>query len=83
MGQNIVGEIVQILVSGITGLAQGIGSGLNDMAQALFLSGSGTESSPYTLSTFGAIVAVFAGIALAVGLTTLVTKWIMSLGARN
>lgn len=83
MGENIVGEIVNILVAGITGLAQGIGSGLNDMAQALFLSGQGTESSPYTLSTFGAIVAVFAGIALAVGLTTLVTKWIMSLGARN
>lgn len=83
MGQTIVGEIVQILVSGIQGLASGIGQGLNSMAQALFITGDGTTGSPYTLSTFGAIVAVFAGIALAVGLTTLVTKWIMSLGARN
>lgn len=51
------------------------------MAQALFIT-EGTGGAK-TLSTFGGIVAVFGGIALAVGLTTLVTKWIMSLGARN
>lgn len=83
MGTTIVGEIVQILVAGIQGLASGIANGLNEMAQGLFVTGSGTSESPYQLSTFGAIVAVFGGIALAVGLTTLVTKWIMSLGARN
>ena len=72
----VLQEIVQILVAGISALAEGIGSGLNDMATALFLDGE-------KLSTFGGITAIFGGIGFAVGLTTLVTKWIMSLGARN
>ena len=61
MGQTIVGEIVQILVAGIQGLASGIASGLNSMAQGLFVTGTGGNGDPYTLSTFGAIVAVFGG----------------------
>lgn len=77
----VLQEIVEILVSGISSLATGIGSGLNDMAEGLFLVVG--EGGTQTLSTFGGIVAIFGGIALAVGLTTLVTKWIMSLGARN
>lgn len=77
----VLQEIVEILVSGISGLAQGIGSGLNEMVTNLFLVQG--ENGVSTLSTFGGVVAIFGGIALAVGLTTLVTKWIMSLGARN
>lgn len=80
---NVLSEIVSLLVGGVQTMATGIAQGLNGMATALFVTGTGTSSDPYGLSTFGAIVAVFAGIALAVGLTTLVTKWIMSLGARN
>lgn len=80
---GVLSEIVDILVGGLTNMASGIASGLNEMATKLFVTGSGTESSPYQLSVFGGIVAIFAGIALAVGLTTLVTKWIMSLGGRN
>lgn len=80
----ILTEIVNILVGGITGMAEGIGSGLNQMATSLFITTTGEgASATQTLSTFGGIVAIFGGIALAVGLTTLVTKWIMSLGARN
>lgn len=76
----ILGEIVEILVGGITGMAQGIGSGLNEMATSLFITTTGTgENATQTLSTFGGIVAIFGGVALAVGLTTLVTRWIMSL----
>ena len=77
----VLQEIVEILVSGISGLAEGIGSGLNEMVTNLFLVQG--ENGVATLSTFGGVVAIFGGIALAVGLTTLVTKWIMSLGARN
>lgn len=77
----VLQEIVEILVSGISGLAEGIGAGLNSMATSLFLEVG--ENGTQTLSAFGGIVAIFGGIALAVGLTTLVTKWIMSLGARN
>lgn len=73
----VLAEIVEILVGGISGLAQGIGAGLNEMVTSLFLTAENK------LSTFGGVVAIFGGIALAVGLTTLVTKWIMSLGARN
>ena len=81
---SILSQIVEILVGGITGMAQGIGSGLNEMASALFITTTGEgANATQTLSTFGGIVAIFGGIALAVGLTTLVTKWIMSLGARN
>lgn len=77
---SILTEIVSILVGGIQGMASGIGSGLNQMATSLFIDTTGQTQ---TLSVFGGLVAVFGGIALAVGLTTLVTKWIMSLGARN
>ena len=63
-------------------MAQGIASGLNAMATNLFIVTDATTNTQ-SLSTFGGIVAIFGGIALAVGLTTLVTKWIMSLGARN
>ena len=77
---NVLQEIVSILVGGLQSMASGIAGGLNAMATDLFIvDNSGTK----TLSTFGGIVAVFAGIAIAIGLTTLVTKWIMSLGARN
>lgn len=59
----VLQEIVQILVSGISGLAQGIGSGLNDMAEGLFLV-TGTDGAQ-SLSTFGGIVAIFGGERLA------------------
>ena len=78
---SVLAEIVEILVAGISGLAEGIGAGLNDMVSSLFIT-TGTDGAQ-TLSTFGGVVAIFGGIALAVGLTTLVSKWIMSLGARN
>lgn len=73
-------DIVDILVGGLSAMASGIAGGLKDMTTALFLDTTGDST---TLSTFGGVVAIFAGISLAVGLTTLVTKWIMSLGARN
>lgn len=80
MGTTILGQIVEILVGGLTGMASGIGSGLNAMVQDLFIT---TTEGTSSLSTFGVVVVIFAGVSLAVSLTTLVTKWIMSLGARN
>ncbi len=77
---SVLSEIVGILVGGLTSMASGIAGGLNEMATKLFITG---EAGQEKLSTFGGIVAIFGGIALAVGLTTLVTKWIMSLGGRN
>lgn len=74
----ILNQIIQILIAGITGIAGGIGSGLTTLAQSIFL---GTEAG--TLSVFGGLVIVFAGISLALGLCRWVVNWITSLGSRN
>lgn len=80
-------EIVGILVSGITEVAEGIGGGLQSLVQNIFLIGT-TDSNTgvFTatgLSTFGIVVIVFAGIGLALGLSRWVLNFVTSLGARN
>ena len=77
---GVLQEIISLLVSGITQLATGIGSGLKSLVEAIFLDTSGTTT---TLSTFGGIVVVFAGIALAIGLCRWVMNFVTSLGAKN
>lgn len=79
----VLQEIITILVNGITDLAGGIGTGLKSLVEAIFLNGAGTQADPYTLSTFGGVVVVFAGIALAVGLSRYVMNFVTSLGARK
>lgn len=75
-------EFINLLVGGITALGQGIGQGLSSVVTQVFLTTS--ETGTVTgLSAFGGVIAIFGGISLAVGLTTLVVKWIMSIGARN
>lgn len=76
---TVLSEFVNILVSGITSLATGIAGGVIEMAQALFLevSEAGAVSG---LSVFGGIIAIFAGLALATGITTRVYTWVTSLG---
>lgn len=76
---EVLGEFVRILVGGIKDLASGIAGGVVDMAKALFLEGTGTGET-LKLSMFGGIIAVFAGIALAIGITTKVYMWVTSLG---
>lgn len=81
---GVLGEFVQLLVSGIVDLAQGIASGIVAMAKALFLDisvDSTTQVETVTgLSIFGGLIAIFAGLALAVGITTRVYTWVTSLG---
>lgn len=79
-GVELVTSIVEILVSGITGVATGIGQGLSTLAQSIFLMENGDTT---TISTFGVIVVAFAGISLSLGLCRLVYQLITSLGARN
>ena len=76
---NILTEFIQLLVSGITELGKGIGSGVNNFVQDLFLKVS-EQGAVEGLSTFGGVAAIFGGISLAVGLTTLIFNWIRSLG---
>ena len=77
---EVLGEFIEILVSGITQLAEGIASGVVAMAQALFLKTNATSGAVEGLSVFGGIVAIFAGLALAVSITTKVYTWVTSLG---
>lgn len=77
---NILTEIINLLVSGITSLATGIGSGLQSLVTNIFLTGTGESQ---TLSTFGGIVIIFAGVALAIGLCRWVMSFITSLGSFN
>lgn len=68
-------SFIEILTSGISNLASGIGSGVNSFVGDLFLNASGNG-----LSTFGFVVAIFGGLALACGLTKLIFEWIRSIG---
>lgn len=72
-------EFIQLLVAGIAELASGIGTGVNQYVQDLFLVVDNTGAVT-GLSTFGGVTAIFGGIALAVGLTTLIFNWIRSIG---
>lgn len=80
----LLSKIIEILVGGITGIAQGVGSGLSTLATSIFLQTTGEGSSAVTtLSTFGAIIIIFAGISLAIGLCRYVVMWLTSLGAKK
>lgn len=76
---EILKQFIQLLVGGITELATGIGSGVNGFVEDLFLTVS-TDGAVTGLSTFGGVVAIFGGIALATGITTLIFNWIRSIG---
>lgn len=76
---NVLSEFIEILVGGISSLASGIGSGVNGFVQDLFLT-VGTDGAVTGLSTFGGVTAIFGGVGLAVGLTTLIFNWIRSIG---
>ncbi len=83
-GVEIMQAVVEILVGGISGVATGIGSGLSTLAQSIFLQTTGSgDSQTTTLSVFGVLIVVFAGISLAVGLCRWVVNFVSSLGARN
>ena len=75
---SILTEIIEILVGGITGVAEGVGSGLQALASNIFLD---TTGGAQTLSVMGTLIVVFAGIGLAIGLSKFVLYWVASLGA--
>ncbi len=79
-GVSILQSIIEILVGGIKGVATGVGEGVSALAQSIFLT---TGDGGTTLSVFGTLVIVFAGIALALGLSRWVLNFVTSLGARN
>lgn len=76
----ILTQIIQILVGGLSEMATGLGKGLNDLVTSLFVSGTGEAQ---TLTVFGTVTIVFAGVGLAIGLSRWVVNFITSLGSRN
>ena len=74
---NVLQEIINLLVSGISSMATGIGQGFQAFTGAIFLDTTG--SSP-VLSVTGGIIIAFASIALAIGLGRLVANWLFGLG---
>lgn len=77
---GILSEIIQLMVGGITGIATGVGAGLSTLASSVFLDTTGDTP---VLSVFGALVVIFAGISLAIGLCRWVVNFVTSLGQRN
>ena len=73
----VLQEIITLLTSGITQIAGGIGSGLQELVNAIFIDGTG--SSPM-LSDFGGVLIIFAGVSLAIGLCRWVVNWLTSFG---
>lgn len=72
-GVEVVNEIVDILAGGLTSLGSSIGVGVATFAHSLaFTDGH--------LSVYFVLVIAFAGVALAVGLTTLIFRWLTNLG---
>lgn len=77
---EILTQVIQILVGGITGIATGIGQGLSSLVTSIFFTGTGEAQA---LSIFGIMIIVFAGISLAIGLCRWVLQFLTSLGARD
>lgn len=70
-------EIIDIMTSGITTFSTGLGAGVSELVDYVFL----TEDNH--LSVFASITIVFAGIALAIGLSRYVMNYLISLGAKK
>lgn len=77
--ENVLTDFIDLLVGGITNLGAGIGTGMNQFVQDLFLKVDQTGAVE-GLSIFGGVTAVFGGIGLAVGITTAIFLWIRSIG---
>lgn len=76
-GSVIVSQIITILTAGLQGIATGIGGGLKALVDSVFFT---TAEGVTSMSTFGIMVVVFAGISLAIGLSRLVVRWLSTLG---
>lgn len=77
---TVLTEFINILVGGVTQMATGLAGGIVAMAKALFLDVNAETGAVTGLSIFGGVIAIFAGISLAVGITTRVYLWVTSLG---
>lgn len=76
---EVLKSFITIIISGLTDFAKGIGAAINDTVTSLCLVTS-EQGAVTGLSTFGGVLAIFAGISLAVGITTLIFHFVKGLG---
>ena len=74
---NVLTEIINLLTAGISGMASGIGSGLQSLVSNIFLDTTGSNP---VLSTFGGVIVIFGAVALAIGLSRFIVNWLTSWG---
>ena len=83
-GTSLVTAIIEILVSGISGIASGVGQGLSTLASGIFFTTTGTGAdATTTLSVLGTCIIAFAAISLGLALCRWVLNFFTSLGSRN
>lgn len=76
-GVQVVQAIIEIMVSGLTGIATGIGGAISEMVRALFFE---TIDGSTGLSIFAIMVVTFAAISLAIGLSKRIFEFLTSFG---
>lgn len=74
---GVLPQIIQLLVGGLTQMAQGLGAGIIAFVTNLFVSAEGA------LTVFGELIIIFAGISLSISLGRWVLNFCTSLGRRN
>ena len=74
----VLTEIINLLTAGISGMATGIGSGLQSLVSNIFLTTG--EGGAQSLSTFGGVIVIFGAVALAIGLSRFIVNWLTSWG---
>lgn len=78
---GILQNIISLMVGGIVGLAEGIGKGIVACVKYMFF--EVVEGSITGLNPFGMIIIIFAGIALAIAITTKIYMLLASLGGKR
>lgn len=68
-------KILELLFGGFTETAKQMGLGLSQFVQGIFL-----DTTAGTLTTFGMLAVIFAGIALALSLCKFILVWVTSFG---
>lgn len=67
--------ILELLFGGFTKTAEQMGLGLSQFVKGIFL-----DTTAGTLTTFGMLAVIFAGIALALSLCKFILVWVTSFG---